>query len=122
MPYWRKLLTLKACFLAPFALYSPMAKKKAAKAARPAARNAAPLQREPRKEPYSLSRFGLVTERLKELTARIDAIGKAIKESKLDAVDVDGHAMLVRAFTQIENFADNAARSVREARNAVRRI
>jgi hypothetical protein len=99
-----------------------MAKKKAAKAARPVARPAASPQREPRKEPYSLSRFGLVTERLKELTARIDAIGKAIKESKLDAVDVDGHAMLVRAFTQIENFADNAARSVREARNAARRI
>jgi hypothetical protein len=94
-----------------------MAKKKAAKASR----SAAP-RREPRKEPYSLSRFGLVTERLKELTARLDAIGRSIKESKLESVDVDGHAMLVRAFTQIENFADNAARSVREARNAARRI
>lgn len=98
-----------------------MPKKKAAKAVK-ASRPAPPPSREPRKEPYSLSRFGLVTERLKELTARIDAIGKAVKESKLDAVDVDGHAMLVRAFTQIENFADNAARSVREARNAARRI
>jgi hypothetical protein len=95
-----------------------MAKKKPAKASR----SAAPPSREPRKEPYSLARFGLVTERLKELTARLDAIGRSIKESKLDSVDVDGHAMLVRAFTQIENFADNAARSVREARNAARRI
>lgn len=96
-----------------------MAKKKAAAKS---SRSSAPPAREPRKEPYSLSRLGLITERLKELTARIDAIGRSIKESKLDSVDVDGHAMLLRAFTQIENFADNAARSVREARNAARKI
>ena len=93
-----------------------MSKKKTDKAAK------APPAREPRKEPYSVSRLNLVIDRLKELTARVDALGKAMKESKLDAVEVDGHAMLLRAFTQIENFADNAARSVREARNAVRRM
>lgn len=95
-----------------------MSKKKAAKAPKSAAAPA----REPRKEPYNVARFAIVIDRMKELTAKVDAISKALKESKIDEVDVDGHQMLLRAFTQIENFADNSARSVREARNALRKF
>jgi hypothetical protein len=39
-------------------------------------------------------------------------------EATVDAVVIDGHAMLIRGLNQIDNFIDNASRAVREAKSA----
>ena len=85
-----------------------MGKKK-----RPARRPAASSPRVPRKEPYSKDRMAAVIDRVKDQTVRLSGLVKSIDEAKLDAVVIDGHAMLIRGLNQIDNFIDNASRAVR---------
>ena len=91
-----------------------MAKKKSAK--RKMARNGSSEERTPRKEPYGSDRLNHVVERLREQAARISALSRAMDDSGLNEVVIDGHAMLLRGLNQIDNFTDNASRAVREAR------
>ncbi len=90
-----------------------MAKKKTAKKSAPQAE-----ERVPRKEPYSSQRMSGIQERIREQSTRLSALVRAMDDAKLDAVIIDGHAMLLRGLAQIENFLDNAARAVREAKLA----
>ena len=88
-----------------------MGKKKSAK-------KALPVDRVPRKEPYSGTRMSSIQERIREQSARLSALVRAMDDAKLGAVEIDGHAMLLRGLNQIENFLDNAARAVREPKIA----
>lgn len=88
-----------------------MAKKKAKPA--PAADN---KNRIPRKEPYDSDRMTNVVERLREQAGRLSQLARTLDDAEIDEVVIDGHAMLLRGLNQIDNFADNAARAVREAR------
>jgi len=85
-----------------------MGKKKPAKKA--------PLDRVPRKEPYSGQRLTVVVEHVREQATRLATLARAIDEAKLEGVVIDGHAMLLRGLNQIDNFIDNASRAVREAK------
>lgn len=87
-----------------------MAKKKA----KPSAADA--NKRVPRKEPYDSDRMSNVVERLREQAGRISQLARTLDDADIDEVVIDGHAMLLRGLNQIDNFADNAARAVREAR------
>ncbi|MEW4454872.1 hypothetical protein AB1L30_19555 [Bremerella sp. JC817] len=87
-----------------------MAKKKA----KPAAADA--KDRIPRKEPYDSDRMSNVVERLREQAGRLSQLARTLDDAEIDEVVIDGHAMLLRGLNQIDNFADNAARAVREAR------
>ncbi len=78
--------------------------------------------RTPRKEAYDDRRLGRVVERLREQAARIAALAKQMQDAAVHQVDVDGHAMLLRGLDQIDNFADNASRAIREAARANRAI
>ena len=46
-------------------------------------------------------------------------IARTVDEHIDAAILVDGHAMLLRGMNQIDNFADNASRAVREAKTAL---
>jgi hypothetical protein len=74
--------------------------------------------RHSRKERYDGRRLTRVADRLREQAARLGVLAKQIQEGDFEAVDVDGHAMLLRGLNQIDNFTDNAARAVREASQA----
>lgn len=71
-----------------------------------------------RKEPYSSERIARVVDRLREQAGRLSSLVRSMEEAELEDVVVDGHAMLLRGLNQIDNFADNTARAVREARTA----
>ena len=88
-----------------------MAKKKTAK-------KSTPVDRVPRKETYGSSRMSSIQERIREQSARLSALIRAMDDAKLAGVEIDGHAMLLRGLNQIENFLDNASRAVREAKVA----
>jgi hypothetical protein len=92
-----------------------MAKRKRStrRGTRPAAAN-----RVPRKEPYSRDRMDVVIDRVKDQAGRLHALARSMAEGELDAVVIDGHAMLIRGLNQIDNFIDNASRAVREAKSA----
>jgi len=75
--------------------------------------------RVPRKEPYHSGRIGAIVERLREQAARLSGLARAMEDSKVGDVTIDGHAMLVRGLNQIDNFIDNGSRAVREAKNRV---
>lgn len=85
-----------------------MAKKKA-KASTP--------QRVSRKETYTVKRLNQHVERLREQATRLANLSRQMAEHGVEII-VDGHAMLLRGLNQIDNFADNATRAVREARLA----
>ncbi|MCA9268655.1 MAG: hypothetical protein KDA41_09300 [Planctomycetales bacterium] len=87
-----------------------MGKKKAAKTPK----------RTPRKEVYSPDRLSQHVERLREQAARLAGLARAMEDARVEIL-VDGHAMLLRGLDQVDNFADNATRAVREARNAAQR-
>lgn len=72
--------------------------------------------RVPRKEPYNSQRIGNVVERLREQATRLSQMARQLDDAEIDEVVIDGHAMLLRGLNQVDNFADNAARAVREAR------
>jgi cell division septum initiation protein DivIVA len=84
------------------------------KGARPVAKN---NERVPRKEPYSPDRVGGIVKRLRDQAARLAGLAQAMEDAQLGDVTVDGHAMLLRGLNQVDNFADNAARAVREEKN-----
>lgn len=90
-----------------------MPKKGSKKAARPGG-----VERQARKEPYSSARMTLVVDRLREQAARLSALARSLEDSQVGSIVVDGHAMLMRGMNQIDNFADNASRAIREARTA----
>ena len=90
-----------------------MAKKKGTRRAA-----SAPPERVPRKEPYSAQRMEAILARIKDQAARISALARAMDDARLDTLVIDGHQMLIRGLNQIDNFIDNASRSVREARTA----
>lgn len=85
------------------------AKKSAPKAAASADRSA-------RKEPYSVDRIEKVVDRMRDQAARLSQLVRAMNDGKVDEIVIDGHAMLLRGLNQIDNFADNASRSLREAK------
>ena len=89
-----------------------MGKKKAAK------KPGQTIERVPRKEPYTSQRMGVVLDRIREQAAKLSALARAMDDSQVDSIIVDGHAMLLRGLNQIENFLDNATRAVREAKVA----
>jgi hypothetical protein len=60
----------------------------------------------------------LVVDRLREQAARLSALARALEDSAVGNIVVDGHAMLLRGMNQIDNFADNASRAIREAKTA----
>jgi hypothetical protein len=74
-------------------------------------------KRNARKESYSAQRVNVHVERLREQAARLAGLARQMEDAELEIL-VDGHAMLVRGLNQVDNFADNAARAVREAKNA----
>jgi len=97
-----------------------MAKKRVKKKKAASTRiKSAPHVRNPRKEPYDSERLQQVVERLRDQAARLSALARHMDEDDLDEVIVDGHAMLIRGLNQVDNFADNATRAVREARTAL---
>jgi len=79
-------------------------------------------EREPRKEPYSSARMGVVLDRIREQAGRLAGLARAMDDAKIDSIVVDGHAMLMRGLNQIENYLDNASRAVREAKIAKEQI
>lgn len=83
------------------------------------AKNSAAMnERMPRKEPYTSARMAGVLERIREQATRMSALARSLDDAKIDAIIVDGHAMLIRGLNQIENFLDNASRAVREAKSS----
>jgi hypothetical protein len=74
--------------------------------------------RVPRKEPYSSQRMSAILDRIREQAARISALARSLEDAKIDQLVIDGHQMLLRGLNQIDNFIDNASRSVREAKTA----
>ena len=59
-----------------------------------------------------------VVDRLREQAARLSALARALEDANVGNIVVDGHAMLMRGMNQIDNFADNASRAIREAKTA----
>ena len=74
-------------------------------------------KRTPRKEVYTISRVNQHVERLREQANRLAGLSRQMEDADVDIL-VDGHAMLIRGMNQVDNFADNASRAVREAKNA----
>ena len=77
-----------------------------------------PIERVPRKEKYTSERLRNLVERLREQSMRIAGLGRGMDDADVDSIQVDGHAMLVRGLNQIDNFADNCSRAVRETKAA----
>ena len=75
--------------------------------------------RNPRKEPYDSARITAVVDRMREQAARLSALARALDDSGVKKIVVDGHAMLLRGLNQIDNFTDNATRGAREERTAL---
>ncbi len=76
------------------------------------------VERVARKEPYTAARMTAVVDRLRDQAARLSALARALEDAQVGQIVVDGHAMLIRGMNQIENFADNASRAIREAKSA----
>jgi len=76
------------------------------------------IKRVPRKEGYTGDRLRTLVERLREQSMRIAGLGRGMDDADVDSIQVDGHAMLVRGLNQIDNFADNCSRAVRETKAA----
>ena len=76
------------------------------------------IERQARKEPYTAARMTAVVDRLRDQAARLSALARALEDSQVGQIVVDGHAMLIRGMNQIDTFADNASRAIREAKTA----
>jgi len=97
-----------------------MAKKRAKKTVAAKKKTAsAGADRVPRKEPYTPKRMLAHVERLREQAARLAGLARAMDDAGVKEIVVDGHAMLLRGMNQIDNFADNASRAVREEKTAL---
>ena len=77
-----------------------------------------PIERVPRKEKYTSERLRNLVERLREQSMRIAGLARGMDDADVDGIPVDGHAMLIRGLNQIDNFADNCSRAVRETKAA----
>ena len=95
-----------------------MAKKRAKKKA-VIKKGSDPVERVPRKEIYTAKRLSAHVERIREQAARLSGLARSMEDGDLDEILVDGHAMLLRGMNQVDNFADNASRAVREAKTAM---
>lgn len=71
-----------------------------------------------RKESYTSERLSVIVERMREQAARMAGLARAMDDSGVKTIVVDGHAMLLRGLNQVDNFADNASRAVREEKTA----
>jgi division protein CdvB (Snf7/Vps24/ESCRT-III family) len=78
-------------------------------------------ERNPRKEAYTVARINQHVERLREQAGRLATLARQMEEADVEII-VDGHAMLLRGLNQVDNFADNATRAVREAKLAQERL
>ena len=94
--------------------------KKNAKRTAGALKVAGPEDRVRRKEVYTAQRMTAHIERIREQAARLAGLARTMEDAGIDQILVDGHAMLMRGMNQIDNFADNASRALREARTALR--
>ncbi|MGY8771280.1 MAG: hypothetical protein ACKVH8_22935 [Pirellulales bacterium] len=83
-----------------------------------ASKNGTASKRKSRKEPYDTKRLNRVIERLREQAQRLATLSRSMDDSGIDDITTDGHAMLLRGLNQVDNFADNASRAVREAKTA----
>ena len=70
-----------------------------------------------RKQPYTAERLTGVVDRMREQAAGLAGLARAMEDADVDEVIVDGHAMLLRGLNQVDNFADNMSRAVRQARS-----
>jgi hypothetical protein len=95
-----------------------MAKKRSKKKVS-AKKGAAGGDRVPRKENYTSARLTAHVERIREQAARLAGLARSMEDAGIEQILVDGHAMLLRGMNQIDNFADNASRAVREAKTAL---
>jgi hypothetical protein len=95
-----------------------MAKKRTKKKAA-ARKGTVAGDRVPRKENYTAARLTAHVERIREQAARMAGLARAMEDADIETILVDGHAMLLRGMNQIDNFADNASRAVREAKTAL---
>ena len=95
-----------------------MAKKRTKKKVA-AKKSVGAVERVPRKEYYSAARLTAHVERIREQAARLAGLARAMEDADVERILVDGHAMLLRGMNQIDNFADNASRAVREAKTAM---
>jgi hypothetical protein len=75
-----------------------------------------------RKEPYTPERMKSVVEKLREQSARLAGITRGMQDAGVKEVVVDGHAMLLRGFNQIDNFLDNLSRAIREEKLRQERV
>jgi len=94
-----------------------MAKRRVKKKAASSSQNIA-SQRTPRKEPYTSERITTIVDRMREQAARLAGLARGMDDAGVEQIVVDGHAMLLRGLNQIDNFADNASRAVREEKTA----
>lgn len=76
-------------------------------------------ERSARKHPYRSTMIATLVDRIRDQAARLSGLARAMEDAEVDEVVVDGHAMLLRGLNQIDNFIDNASRSVREARTKI---
>lgn len=90
----------------------------AKKSTKPAPHRGRGASRGPRKEPYDARRVSAIVERIREQAVRLSQLARSMDDANVSGVVVDGHAMLLRGLNQIDNFTDNAFRSVRVARSA----
>ena len=93
-----------------------MAKKKSAK------KPATATGRVARKEAVTAEQLKSLVERLREQSMRIAGLSRGMSDAGVATVIVDGQAMLIRGLNQIDNFADNCARAVREAKSKESRL
>ena len=73
-------------------------------------------ERSARKHPYRAPMMAGLVDRIRDQAVRLAGLARSMEDAKVGEVVVDGHAMLLRGLNQIDNFIDNASRSVREAR------
>ena len=76
------------------------------------------VERTPRKELYTSDRLRSLVEHLREQSMRIAGLARGMDDAKVESTLVDGHAMLIRGLNHIDNFTDNCARAIREAKSA----
>jgi len=95
-----------------------MAKKRAKKKVA-AKKGSGAVERVPRKEDYTAARLTAHVERIREQAARLAGLARSMEDAGVEKILVDGHAMLLRGMNQIDNFADNASRALREAKTAM---
>jgi hypothetical protein len=65
-----------------------------------------------RKEVYDKKRVIALLGNLKEITGRAEGLMKDLKDGK---IEVDGHLMLLRGLSQVDNFLNNSSKALSQA-------